>query len=215
MAKAHACEDKRTAVHALLLLAVLPASTCQCKDRPDVLDLMRRHPTWPGSGGQAAAAVESTGNAAAAAAAAAAAVAAQPTVPPIPGPAGGDHGLSDSEDYDSLDAGGVSDDVQDDMQDEVMSDAEPAAAAAVPAPAAPRGGRPRTYTAEEQEVMRDLNLSSLPYITPRKRSSRAMRWQVQLSAEGLPARHSKLLKCDTCGHVDICPAAGLRLWQSS
>jgi hypothetical protein len=40
----------------------------QCKDRPDVLDLMRRHPTWPDSGGQTAA-VGRAGNAGAAAAA--------------------------------------------------------------------------------------------------------------------------------------------------
>jgi hypothetical protein len=69
------------------------------------------------------------------------------------------------------------------------------AAAAPPATAGPAAavpaapcGRPRTYTVEEQAVMRELNLSNLSYVVLQRSLSRrqsGLSWRVQLSAEGL------------------------------
>lgn len=109
---------------------------------------------------------------------------------PSPGQ-GSEQGLSDLEDEDNLEADGASeDDAEQDMQDAVMSGAAPAAA--VPAAAAPRGGRPRTkYSEEEQEVMRECNLSSLANIFPQRRLKLAA-WTVRLYAEGLQRQHPNL-----------------------
>jgi hypothetical protein len=143
----------------------------QFPDRTDVLALMRRHPSWPGSGRNAAAVVEGAGNAAAAAA--------QPAVQAFSGPAGAEQGLSDSEDEDSRDAGGASDVAAQDMQDEVPPPATAAAALS------PRDGRARTsYSADEQAVMRELNLSHLANISCKPRSSGVMRWVVRLKLQG-------------------------------
>jgi hypothetical protein len=74
---------------------------------------------------------------------------------------------------------------------QISAAAGAAAAPAGPAvPAAPRG-RPRTYTAEEQAVMCELNLSSLAYIELRRRQS-GLSWRVLLRAEGLSRTQSEL-----------------------
>jgi hypothetical protein len=140
----------------------------QFPDRADVLALMRRHPSWPGSGsGNTVAAAESPRLA--------------PAQEASPGcragtPAVDNVAAADSEDGDSDSDGadGVSDDAQDDMQDEVMA----------PAAALPRG-RLRTYTVDEQEVMHDLNLRNLANVTCRTLVTGAVCWNVKLSAEGL------------------------------
>jgi hypothetical protein len=153
-----------------LCLLLLPL---QFPDRADVLDLMRRHPSWPGSGsGTPAAVAERAGSAAAFATA------------PDSSP-GADTSDGDS---DSDRAAGSSDDAQDDMQDEV-----PAAAARVP-----RGGRLRTYNAQEQAVMRELKLSYLANITCKTLSTGAMRWSVNLAAEGLATKSRTL-----CGEASL------------
>jgi hypothetical protein len=71
------------------------------------------------------------------------------------------------------------------MQDDVLP-------AAAPAAAVPRFWRPRTYTAEEQEVMRELNLRSLPNVLHITLRTGAARWRVKLSAEGLQKRTREL-----------------------
>jgi hypothetical protein len=101
-----------------------------------------------------------------------------------PGSASAEQGLSDTEDEGSLDADGVSDDAQEDMQDEVMSDA-PAAAATPAATALRRRRGPRTYTDDEQAVMRELNLSNLGNIVRTTLKTITVRWRVKLCAEGL------------------------------
>ena len=169
----------------------------QFKDRPDVLALMMRHPSWPDAGEamQAAAAAEHGTH---------------PAVQSGTGSAGAGQGLSDSEDEDSLGSIGSSDDAQDDMQDEFVSDtalaaaaaaAEPAAspvappAAAAPAAAAsPAGARTKlrsNFTEEELAVMRELNLRHLSNVKWCTTRSGESRWGVALSAEGLPARQGK------------------------
>jgi hypothetical protein len=144
----------------------------QFPDRANVLALMRRHPSWPGPGSSTpAAAVEQVGSAAA--------VVTAPDSPPA----------ADTEDGDS-DSDGGSDDAQDEMQDEVL----PAAARL------PRGRPPRKYNAQEQAVMRELKLNYLVNIGCRKTlSTGAMRWSVNLNAEGLAAKSRTL-----CGESIAC-----------
>ena len=139
----------------------------QCKDRRDVLALvMRRHPSWPGAGRQAAAARPGE-------------LGREAATPAADSPPAMDtqDGNSDS---DSAGSVGISEDAHDDMHDEFMS-AEAAAAAT----ATPRTGRPRTYTAEEQAVMRDLNLNSLTNVVRDEQTPGTVRWRVKLHAEGL------------------------------
>ena len=159
-------------------LYVLPEP--QCKDKPDILNLMRRHPSWAAAG---------LGKPAAAAFASAAAARS--------GLAGAEQSSSDSEDEDSLEDGG-SDDAQDDMQDEVLSSAAAAAAAAAPA-IARRPRRARTYTAVEQEIMRELNVSKLANITSSTISTGAARWSVKLCAEGLSSKPGGPYGRELCG----------------
>jgi hypothetical protein len=78
------------------------------------------------------------------------------------------------------------------MQDEVMSDAAPApAAAAAPSPAGTRTKIRSDFTLEEQEVMRELNLRHLIYVTRCTNQSGETRWRVTLSAEKLPGRQGE------------------------
>ena len=169
----------------LCLLVLQPCLQPQFKDKPDVLKLMIRHPSWPAASSDtpaAAAAGQTAANAGAAAA--------QPAIESRPGSAGAEQDPSDfedSEDAGSLDAGGVSDDAEHDMQDAVMS--VPAAAAKSLA-ALGRGIRSH-YTDEEKGVMRELDLSHLAYIQRRSSKSGESRWRVLLSAEGLPARQGE------------------------
>ena len=155
----------------------------QFKDKPDVLRLMRRHPSWPAAGlGEPAAAVAGL-------------AAAQPASQL--GPAGAEQDPSDSEDEDSLEDVGGSDDEQDDMQDEVMSDAAPAPAepaappAAAASPASARTKLRSDYTQEELAVMRELNLRHLTYVRGVTNRSGKTRWRVGLSAEKLPGRQGE------------------------
>lgn len=138
-----------------------------------MLDLMRRHPSWPGPGSgtpaaAAAAAPEPVGSAAA--------IATAPDSPPA----------TDTEDRDSDSDGaaGVSDDAQDEMQDEALP-----AAARVPRGARPRayngGHRPRAYNAQERAVMRELKLTHLANVNSKTLKTGAVHWSVTLSAEGL------------------------------
>lgn len=162
----------------------------QFPDRADVLDLIKRHPSWPGSG-------SSTPVAATAAAAAHAASPGQEVgTPAADSPPATDTEDGDS-DSDSAGPAGVSDDAQDDMQHEVPA----------PAAAAPRSGRPRTYTVEEQEVMRELNLCNLANVLHTTLKTGAVRWRVKLSAEGLQKRsrelHGKLLPSLETVDVDL------------
>jgi hypothetical protein len=105
-------------------------------------------------------------------------------------PAGAEQGLSGSGDEDSLEDG-VSDDA-DDMQDEVLSPTAAAAAAAAAPAIARRLRGPRTYTAQEQAVMREFDVSKLTNITSGTTSTGDMRWSVKLCAEGLSRKFREL-----------------------
>jgi hypothetical protein len=151
---------------------------------------MRRHPSCPDSG---------SGNPAAAAEIPRLAPAQQASPRCKAGtPAADNVAAADTEDGDSDSDGadGVSDDAQDDMQDEVM-------APAAPATALPRG-RLRTYTPDEQAVMRELNISSLTSILSVTLSTGAVRWSVKLSAEGLQSKTRPL-------HGELSPKLRARL----
>jgi hypothetical protein len=64
---------------------------------------------------------------------------------------------------------------------------------------------PRTYTAEEQVVMRELNVSKLTNIFSGTISTGAMRWRVKLCAEGLLRKtrelHGKSLLMQSGRHL--------------
>jgi hypothetical protein len=62
----------------------------------------------------------------------------------------------------------------------------------------PRGGRSRTYNAQERAVMRELKLTYLANITCKTLSTGTMRWSVNLQAEGLGAKSRTL-----CGESSL------------
>ena len=72
--------------------------------------------------------------------------------------------------------------------------AEPTAPAAAAAPAV-RSGKPRApYTEEEREVMRELNIRDLLYVSLyTHKSGDAPCWRVKLRAESLGSAHSEFL----------------------
>jgi hypothetical protein len=84
---------------------------------------------------------------------------------------------------------------------EPTGSAAPSAAAAPSAPAAPpaaqRSSKPRkstSRTAEELEIMRELNLGDLPNVSFYQRTpSRKAGWRVKLGAEGIGFLHGELL----------------------
>jgi hypothetical protein len=96
-------------------------------------------------------------------------------------PAAASLAAADTENGDSDSDGdvGVLQDGREDAQDEGLS-----AAAAAAAASARRSGS-RTYTAEEQEVMRQLNARSLTNITHTTSKLGTRCWRVGLFAEGL------------------------------
>ena len=172
-----------------------------------MLALMRRHPSWPGPGSdtRAAAAADRAGSPAAfATAPLEPASPSSPQLSPAQGgsrdqqtgtPAVDSIAAADTEDGDSDSDGdvAVSQDGQVTLQDEVVSPA--AAAAAAPAAAAAatphmrrsgsRKSGSRSYTEEEQAVMRELHVSELTNILRVEPSAGTIRWRVSLSAEGL------------------------------
>jgi hypothetical protein len=102
--------------------------------------------------------------------------------------------LGFGEDGDSLGDIGDSKDGEQDVENNPVSgtpEAASAEAAAVPARVTARVGVPRTnYTEEEQVVMRELNLSSLMYITPCTEQSGGG-WRVRLKAAGVKAAYGE------------------------
>lgn len=135
----------------------------QFPDRPDVLDLMRRHPTWPGSKHQPATDVGRDGSPAAA-------PAANPACPRLPqgGPPSAQAGAT---------AAG-----------HAPASAQGADGGAVcRRDASTRVRTQRMYIPEEQAVMQELGLSSLTHITSRSTTQGGpiTRWCVQFHTVGL------------------------------
>jgi hypothetical protein len=130
----------------------------QFPDRPDVLDLMRRHATWPGSKQQAATGVGRDGSPAGA-------PAANPACPGLP----------------SAQAAATA-------AGHAPASAQGADGGAVCRRDASTRVKPqRIYIPEEQAVMQELGLSSLTNITSRSTTQAGLitRWRVQVRTVGL------------------------------
>jgi hypothetical protein len=170
--------------------------------------MMRRHPSWPGSGSgapAATAAAEQVGSPSSTRRPVHARSPSQQTGTP----AAASLAAADTENGDSDSDGdvGVSQDGQEDAQEEGLS-----AAAAAAAASARRSGS-RTYTAEEQAVMRKLKLRSLTNITRTTSKAGTMCWKVGLFAEGL-AKSGHLHRewpasLSLCGPLVRCALASL------